>query len=147
LQPGSIQEDLPYPTDTEPTWGSGIPGGDEEGTTDETGPGSGGMPGGSPIDVRAGVVPPDIVLPVPLETPPPHYPDLARIARATGSVVLSATIATDGRVVEVEVEPGANPLLAPAAVEAVSRWRYVPARIGSRQVAVILRVTLTFRLL
>ena len=92
-------------------------------------------------------MPPDIVLPVPLETPTPRYPDTARIARMEGAVVLSATIAADGRVVDVEIERSMGPFLDRAALEAVSRWRYVPARIGSTPVAVILRVTLTFRLL
>ncbi len=105
-----------------------------------------GEPGDGPIDVRGGGLPPDIVLPVPLETPSPGYSDAARIARATGAVVLSATISADGSVVDVTVESGANPLLARIAVDTVSRWLYVPARIGSRRVAVILRVRLTFRL-
>jgi protein TonB len=64
-----------------------------------------------------------------------------------GTVILSATIASDGRVVDVEIEKSMGPFLDRAATEAVSRWRYVPARIGSTPVAVILRVTLTFRLL
>ncbi len=147
-QPASIGDDLPTPPDVEPAGGSDVPGGvdDGDGRTSVTGTGPGDGSGGGPIDVRAGL-PPDIVLPVPLETPSPHYPDPARIARVTGVVVLSATIASDGRVVEVDVETGANPLLARAAEEAVARWRYVPARIGARPVSVILRVTLTFRLL
>ena len=96
--------------------------------------------------MRGGTLPPDLVLPVPLETPAPGYSEAARIVRATGVVVLSATIASDGGVVDVEVENAAHPLLARLAVEAVSRWRYVPARVGARPAAVILRVTLTFRL-
>ena len=146
-QPASIGDDLPTPPDVEPTGGPDVPGGVDDGDAHASGSGTGTGDGNGdgPIDVRAGL-PPDIVLPVPLETPSPHYPDIARIAHATGVVSLSATIAADGRVVEVQVEPGANPLLARAAEEAVARWRYVPARIGSRPVAVILRVTLTFRL-
>ncbi len=100
-----------------------------------------------PYDVRDGALPADLVLPVPLETPAPRYPDIARIVRKEGAVVLSATIAADGKVVDIEVEKGMGPLLDQAAIDAVSRWRYVPARIGERRVAVILRVTVTFRLL
>lgn len=122
-----------------------------EGFVDETktGPGTGPVGGdpNAPYDIRGGGRPADIVLPVPLDTPSPHYPDVARIARMEGAVVLSATIASDGRVVDVEVEKSMGPFLDRAALEAVSRWRYVPARIGPRPVAVILRVTLTFRLL
>jgi protein TonB len=147
LQPGSIQENLPAAPDFEDPGDPGIDGGFFDGPS--TGPGTGPVegPGDGPIDVRgAAGLPPDIVLPVPVETPSPRYPDTARFVRATGVVVLSATIAADGRVVDVEVENDANPLLVRAAVDAVSLWRYVPARIGSRPVAVILRVTLTFRL-
>lgn len=147
-QPTGVRDGLPVPPDVEPVVGTGVPGGigDDAGHSTGTGTEPGDGDGGKVVDARGGFLPPDIVLPVPLETPSPHYPDGARISHTTGVVVLSATIAADGRVVEVEVEPGANPLLARAAREAVSRWRYVPARIGSRRVAVILRVTLTFRL-
>ncbi len=147
-QPDAIPEDLPPALPFESTGEPGVPGGVEDGAAALPGSGSGNGPGDAdgPIDVRGGAVPPDIVLPVPLETPMPAYSDVARLARAQGEVVLSATIASDGSVVDVTVEGAANPLLVRSAVEAVSRWRYVPARIGTRPVAVILRVTLTFRL-
>lgn len=146
LQPGFVQDDLPPAPDFESSDDPGVPGGLDGGTGATPGGHRDGEPGDGPIDVRSGALPPDIVLPVPLETPSPGYSDAARIARAAGVVVLSATIAADGSVVDVTVEGGANPLLARIAVDAVSRWRYVPARFGSRPVAVILRVTLTFRL-
>jgi protein TonB len=150
VQPRSIQAELPAAPAFEPSDESGVlgvPGGLIDGTGSEPGEGSTREPGDGPIDVRGGGLPPDIVLPVPLETPTPRYPDTARIARMEGAVVLSATIAADGRVVDVEIERSVGPFLDRAAIEAVSRWRYVPARIGSTPVAVILRVTLTFRLL
>ena len=147
VQPTSILAELPLPPEFETPGALGIDGGIAE----PTGSPPGGDDGdGAPdrlIDVRDGALPPDIVLPVPLETPSPRYPDTARIARMEGAVILSATIASDGRVVDVEIEKSMGPFLDRAATEAVSRWRYVPARIGSTPVAVILRVTLTFRLL
>lgn len=147
VQPTSILAELPPAPDFEPAGDPGIDGGIDEPTGSP--PGGGGENGAPvrPIDVRDGGLPPDIVLPVPLETPSPRYPDTARIARMEGAVILSATIASDGRVVDVEIEKSMGPFLDRAATEAVSRWRYVPARIGSTPVAVILRVTLTFRLL
>ena len=146
LQPRSIQDDLPPAPDFEPPGDPGVTGGLDDGAATEPGDGPDDRTGGGPIDVRDGDLPPDIVLPVPLETPSPGYSDAARIARATGEVVLSATISADGSVVDVTVEGGANPLLARIAVDGGSKWLYVPARIGSRRVAVVLRVTLTFRL-
>lgn len=147
VQPTSILAELPLPPAFEPQGDFSVVGGVDDPT--KTGPGGGGEGGipGEPIDVRDGALPSDIVLPVPLETPSPRYPDPARIARMEGAVILSATIAADGRVVDVEIERSRGPFLDRAATEAVSRWRYVPARIGSTPVAVILRVTLTFRLL
>jgi TonB family protein len=146
VQPGSMLDHLPSASDSEPAGYPGVSGGVDDGADGPVGDPGGSGDGDGPIDIRSGGVPPDVVLPVPLETPAPRYPDPARLVHAMGTVVLAATISTDGRVVEVEVESGANPLLVRAAVETVSRWRYVPARFGSRPVAVILRVTLTFRL-
>lgn len=147
-QPGPILDELPTPPDSEASWGPGVPGGIEDGTG--LPPGNGTTTGGGggddrPIDVREGL-PPGIELPVPLQTPSPRYPDSARIARLQGAVVLEATIAADGSVGNVTVERGVTPLLDLAAVEAVSRWRYRPARVDGSTVAVILRVTITFRL-
>lgn len=145
--PTSVLAELPLPPEFEPSEDFGIDGGIGEPMGSPPGGGGGDGAPGRPIDVREGGLPPDIVLPVPLETPSPRYPDTARIARMEGAVVLSATIAADGRVVDVEIEKTMGPFLDRAAIEAVSRWRYIPARIGSTPVAVILRVTLTFRLL
>lgn len=147
LQPRLVPEALPAISAEEPVGEPGVPGGVEDGAPAAVGPGKGPGtgPGDGPIDLRGGE-PPDLVLPAPLDTPSPRYPDTARIARAAGVVVLSATIASDGRVVDVAVESSASPLLERAAVEAVSRWRYRPATVGGAPVAVILRVTLTFRL-
>ena len=147
VQPTSILAELPSPPELEPPGDFGIRGGVDDTTGSEPGGGIGGGDPDGPIDVRGGGLPPDIVLPVPLETPSPRYPDPARIARMEGAVILSATIAADGRVFDIEIEKSMGPFLDRAAIDAVTRWRYVPARIGSTPVAVILRVTLTFRLL
>ena len=148
VRPGGIPDELPPAASFEPGGGPGVPGGFDDGTSfaPRSGLGNGGPGGDAPYDVRAGALPPDLVLPVPIETPAPVYSEAARIVRATGVVVLSATIASDGRVVDVAVENDAHPLLARLAVETVSRWRYAPARVGARPVSVVLRVTLTFRL-
>ena len=147
-QPDVIPEELPAAGPFEPDGGAGISGGLDDGTSFPPGTGTGDGPGGgdAPYDARSGALPPDLVLPVPLETPAPSYSEAARLSRASGVVVLSATIAADGRVVDVAVENDAHPLLERLAVEAVSRWRYAPARIGTHSVSVVLRVTLTFRL-
>jgi TonB family protein len=55
----------------------------------------------------------------------PAYPELARRMHVTGKVVLLVTIQADGKVSATKVESG-HALLAPAAQDAVSRWRFAP---------------------
>ncbi|HEX7614542.1 MAG TPA: energy transducer TonB [Thermoanaerobaculia bacterium] len=89
---------------------------------------------------------PGVTPPVALESAAISYPELARRARVEGVVLLEAIIGADGSVRDVRVLQGAHPLLDPAALEAVRRWRYRPARIGVRPVAVFLKVVVTFSL-
>jgi TonB family protein len=56
----------------------------------------------------------------------PAYPELARRMHVSGKVVLLVTIQPDGKVSATKVESG-HALLAPAAQDAVSRWRFAPA--------------------
>lgn len=53
----------------------------------------------------------------------PAYPELARKTNIHGAVKLLAVVASDGKVKSTEVV-GGNPVLAPAAVDAVRRWKY-----------------------
>ena len=55
----------------------------------------------------------------------PAYPELARRMHVSGQVVLLVSIQPDGKVSATKVESG-HALLAPAAQEAVSRWRFAP---------------------
>jgi TonB family protein len=55
----------------------------------------------------------------------PTYPELARRMHVFGKVVLLVTIDADGKVLSTKVESG-HALLAPAAQDAVSRWRFAP---------------------
>ena len=55
----------------------------------------------------------------------PAYPELARRMHVSGKVVLLVTVQPDGKVSATKVESG-HALLAPAAQDAVSRWRFVP---------------------
>ncbi|HVO52358.1 MAG TPA: TonB family protein [Thermoanaerobaculia bacterium] len=89
---------------------------------------------------------PGVTPPVAIETAAPAYPELARRAHTEGVVVLEAVIGADGAVRDVHVKRGVSPLLDPAALEAVKRWRYHPASIDGRPVAVYLQVVLTFSL-
>jgi TonB family protein len=55
----------------------------------------------------------------------PAYPELARRMHVSGKVMLLVTIQPDGTVSATKVESG-HALLAPAAQDAVSRWRFAP---------------------
>ena len=55
----------------------------------------------------------------------PVYPEIARVARVEGIVVVDCTIDGDGRVIDARVLRG-HPLLDEAALAAVRRWVYMP---------------------
>jgi TonB family protein len=56
----------------------------------------------------------------------PAYPELARRMSLQGVVKVDALVAPDGTVKTAEVK-GGHPLLAPAAVDAVLRWKWESA--------------------
>ncbi len=75
----------------------------------------------------------------------PQYPPEAGRARIEGTVVLMAVIGKDGSVQDVRVESGL-PILAQAAITAVSQWRYKPYMIDGEPVEVDSRITINFTL-
>lgn len=75
----------------------------------------------------------------------PSYPSNARAARVEGYVTLRATIGANGKVIHVQALAG-PPALIPAAIHAVSRWRYEPALLDGRPVETQEDVTIEFRL-
>ena len=75
----------------------------------------------------------------------PEYPRLAKLMRLEGTVVLKAVISPSGRVEKLEVRAG-HPLLAQAAIEAVSLWRYRPYILNREPIAVETEITVRFML-
>lgn len=75
----------------------------------------------------------------------PAYPPIARQARISGTVALSATIAPDGTVKNLRVMNG-NPLLVDAAVNAVKQWIYKPTFLNGNPVEVLTEVDVKFTL-
>lgn len=73
----------------------------------------------------------------------PLYPRLAVPMHLSGRVELHAIIGADGRVRQIEVVSG-NPILARAAVEAVSQWRYRPTLLSGSAVEVDTLITVNF---
>jgi len=75
----------------------------------------------------------------------PMYPALARETRTQGDVVLRAIISKDGRIEGLQVVSG-HPLLAPAAVNAVSQWRFRPYQLNGTPIEVDAQITVRFHL-
>ena len=57
----------------------------------------------------------------------PEYPALAKQMNVTGKVKIEATVAADGHVAGTRVV-GGSPLLVNAALDALKKWRFEPAR-------------------
>lgn len=88
----------------------------------------------------------DVTAPVKTHAPLPRYPEMARRARIQGTVIVRAVIGADGIVRDVEVIKGLPMGLTDAAVDAVRRWRFAPARLNGRPVDVYFDLSVTFGL-
>jgi len=94
----------------------------------------------------AGPLEGDLESPRVVEKVMPSYPPEAREARLQGVVIVTAVIAEDGSVGEVEVLKGLPMGLSESAVEAVKQWRFEPATLDGEPVAVYYNLTINFRL-
>jgi len=75
----------------------------------------------------------------------PAYPEMARAARVSGTVVIDCLIDPQGRVAEAHVVRS-TPLLDQAALTAVKKWRYTPTLYGGIPVPVLMTVTVRFQI-
>jgi len=76
---------------------------------------------------------------------PPAYPFEAKEQGVQGTVILHAIIGANGAVCSLRVVQGPN-LLAQAAINAVSQWRYNPVTLNGQPVAVDTTITVIFQL-
>jgi TonB family protein len=81
-----------------------------------------------------------LVAPRALDVPPPDYPEGGQ---GDALVVVELTVERDGRVTDPSVVSGVEPF-ASAALAAVDRWRFEPARRGEEPVAARIRIELRF---
>lgn len=82
-----------------------------------------------------------------LDNPAPGYPAAARRAREEGRVLLRVLVSVQGRAQDVQLVQGSgSERLDEAAIDAVRRWRFVPARRGDEVVAAHVQVPLVFSL-
>jgi TonB family protein len=76
---------------------------------------------------------------------PPVYPSLAKTQHVSGNVQVDALIDATGRVTTMKVVSGPT-LLHQAAMDALRQWKYQPATLDGKPVAMHLTVTIQFRL-
>ena len=76
---------------------------------------------------------------------PPVYPTLAKNQHVSGNVTVDALIDASGRVTTMKVVSGPT-LLQQAAMDALKQWKYQPASLDGKPVAMHLTVTVQFRL-
>jgi periplasmic protein TonB len=94
----------------------------------------------APLRVGGDITPPKKIYDV-----APIYPVMAQIARVSGFVIIEATIGPTGEMLDAKVLRG-NPLLDAAALDAVRRWRFTPTLLNGKPVAVVMTVTVDFKL-
>ncbi|HEX7316805.1 MAG TPA: energy transducer TonB [Pyrinomonadaceae bacterium] len=75
--------------------------------------------------------------------PPPAYPELARAARAQGTVAVQIVVDEEGRVIAAQAKSG-HPLLQAAAVKAAREARFKPTTIEGKRVKLSGVVTYNF---
>lgn len=93
-----------------------------------------------PVRISAGVAAGQLVAPI-----RPQYPAIAVAARIQGTVVVAATIGTDGRIESLHVVTG-PPMLVSAAVEAIRQARYRPWTLNGEPVEVETTINVVFTL-
>lgn len=82
-----------------------------------------------------------------LNNPAPAYPLLSRRNGEAGKVLLLVQVSKQGTAAQVEIKQSCGfARLDEAALEAVRKWRFVPARRGEEVIAASVVVPLTFRL-
>lgn len=82
-----------------------------------------------------------------LSNPKPAYPMLSRRAGEEGRVMLRVMVEANGMPSKVDIEKSSGfPRLDEAALDAVKKWKFVPARRGTETVAESVVVPLSFRL-
>lgn len=80
-----------------------------------------------------------------LRQTPPIYPQIAKTAHVSGTIILHAVIAKDGTVQELTYVSG-PPLLMKSAMDAVREWKYTPTTLNGDPVEVDTTISVVFQL-
>jgi protein TonB len=82
--------------------------------------------------------------PVPVRTVAPEFPAEMRAQRVSGIVTVSCQIDEKGNVIDSTVEKSSNPAFDPAAVAAVRKWKFKPAKKDGSAVAIRVSIPVNF---
>lgn len=88
----------------------------------------------------------EVKAPEKVSTTEPQYTEIARKARIQGVVIVQAIIDKEGNVTNVKVLKGLPMGLDQSAAEAIKRWKFKPATLNGKPVAVYYNLTVNFRL-
>jgi protein TonB len=146
VAPKEMPKQAPAETDASKDKGVAVYG--DENTGDAAGL-EGGVTKGGVVGGQVGgaiEMPEDGTPPLPEKSNPiPTYPQEARAAGKTATVILKAVILADGSVTKVQVMRGEEPFVS-AALAAVKTWKYAPARYKGQPIAVYQIIQIPFRL-
>lgn len=82
-----------------------------------------------------------------LKNPAPVYPQLARENGWEGVVLLSVFVQSDGKPGQVNIEKSSGyNILDDAALKAIKKWRFLPARVGNLSFSSWVRIPIRFTL-
>ena len=98
-----------------------------------------GQGSGQPVPVAGNVVPPVVTHRV-----EPRYTELARRAGIQGVILIEATIDRQGNVVGARILRGLGGGLNEESIRKVEQWKFKPATLNGRPIAVYFNVTITF---
>jgi TonB family protein len=84
--------------------------------------------------------------PRPLHTPDPHYTPNARLSGLQGTTVLKVILNENGSPEIIEISKALGEGLDLEALDAVSQWRFDPATMNGKPVAVMINVQVNFKL-
>jgi TonB family protein len=93
----------------------------------------------TPANITVAISPELVELPLdlaPVSRHPPEYPPAALQQKLEGRVVLRYDVSATGVVENVRATDSTNPLFEPAAIRAVSQWRYLPRIVAGKRVRV-----------
>ena len=81
-----------------------------------------------------------------IKSPDPKYSNEAREKKIQGPVVLSLVVGPDGRARDVRVERSLGYGLDVQAIKTIKKWKFKPATLDGKPVAVEIKIEVNFRL-